>query len=94
MSDVEGLQASLEEMLQQQTAEFEATIKKATENVVQLMDEYEARVAQQLKKEPEVDTGYEIKVIDGGLWLNQEAVKGLDLIISEVTKLIDELEKT
>ena len=54
MSDAEGLQASLTELLQQQTTEFQKTVAAANEQMTRTMNEFTNKMNSMMSaKQPE-----------------------------------------
>jgi len=93
MSDAEGLQAYLDDLLRRQTEEFKKTVSAAQEQMANTMDEFKATVNKQLEAQRNPPPKYEAKIIDGGLWLNPGATEALVQVLDTLPSLLEEMNK-
>ena len=101
MTDAGGLQASQDGTLQQQTAAFSEMVIKAQEKMTQQMEAFQETVDASMAEMisavnsviPEETPVFEVKHLDGGLWLNKTAMDAFLILVDEMQKVITELEK-
>ena len=95
MSEAEGLQESLKEVLQQQTIVFQEQVDAAHLQMETQMKKFAEEMGKQLatvNEQPEKPV-YEAKILDGGLWLNKDLSEALIDIVEQMTSIFATLEK-
>ena len=97
MDAVAGVQESLKQTLQQQTANFQDVVAKANAQMVKTMEEFNERVngateARQ-KLPPEPDVHPEVKFVDGGVWFNADAARLLMATLEQIGEAVEVLQE-
>lgn len=84
MTDLAGVQEAYKQLLQQATAQFDQTVQQATQQMAEMI--------KQAAEEVPVESKPKAKQMDGGLWLNKEAVETLLEVLEQIETTLKNAE--